>query len=421
MKRTVSVACLLLLIGSSPLVFAGGVFLYEVGTPDVGLAAAGWAARAEDASTVLTNPAGMTRLKKNDLMLGMQALYASLQFTPNANTSTSGGDGGNPVGLFPGGGFFYVNPTSDRLRLGVAVTGDFGLGLDYDDDWAGRYFVQDSTLMGISVLPAIAWKASDKFSIGAALKAMYGIFDAKVAVNGILPETPDGGLRLKDNTWGFGGNVGMLYEPSPDTRLGLTYTSQVKLDFGSVPEFSNLSPAMSAALEAAGLLNARVDFSMTVPQTVMASVVRRLNERWMLLGNAGWQDWSAFGKVDIQVTSDEPKSLTVSGMFKDTWHAALGAEVKTGSPWLISFGAAYDSTCLEDADRTPTLPIGEAWRFGVGGRRPLSDRLELGIAYELAWGGSLPLDQTHGLAGRLAGSYNDTAMHFFAANLNWKF
>ncbi len=54
-------------------------------------------------------------------------------------------------------------------------------------------------------------------------------------------------------------------------------------------------------------------------------------------------------------------------------------------------------------------------------RRPLSDRLELGIAYELARGGTLPLDRTHGVAGRLAGSYNDTAMHFFAANLSWKF
>ena len=41
---------------------AGGLSLYEVGTADVGLASAGYGARAQDASTVLTNPAGMTRL-----------------------------------------------------------------------------------------------------------------------------------------------------------------------------------------------------------------------------------------------------------------------------------------------------------------------------------------------------------------------
>ena len=41
---------------------AGGLFLYEVGPSDVGYAAAGNAARAEEPSTLLFNPAGMTRL-----------------------------------------------------------------------------------------------------------------------------------------------------------------------------------------------------------------------------------------------------------------------------------------------------------------------------------------------------------------------
>ncbi|MEJ0091147.1 MAG: hypothetical protein WDM80_15565 [Limisphaerales bacterium] len=39
-------------------VFAGGLSLYEIGTPDVGLASAGYAARAQDASTLYKNPAG---------------------------------------------------------------------------------------------------------------------------------------------------------------------------------------------------------------------------------------------------------------------------------------------------------------------------------------------------------------------------
>ena len=38
---------------------AGGLFLTEFGTEDVALAGAGWAARAQDASTLFKNPAGM--------------------------------------------------------------------------------------------------------------------------------------------------------------------------------------------------------------------------------------------------------------------------------------------------------------------------------------------------------------------------
>ncbi len=37
---------------------AGGLIAYEVGTADVGLASAGYGARAQDVSTVLTNPPG---------------------------------------------------------------------------------------------------------------------------------------------------------------------------------------------------------------------------------------------------------------------------------------------------------------------------------------------------------------------------
>ena len=79
---------------------AGGILLYEVGSADVGLASAGLGARAQDASTVLTNPAGMARLEGTHLLLGAQVLHADLAFTPDAGTSPGlgTGGGGNPVG-----------------------------------------------------------------------------------------------------------------------------------------------------------------------------------------------------------------------------------------------------------------------------------------------------------------------------------
>ena len=76
----------------APSTHAGGLYLYELGTPDVGAASAGWAARAQDAGTVFTNPAGMTRLEKSELLVGVQPLYLHAEFSPDANTTTSGGD-----------------------------------------------------------------------------------------------------------------------------------------------------------------------------------------------------------------------------------------------------------------------------------------------------------------------------------------
>ena len=57
---------------------AGGAMGYEIGTADVGLASAGWGARAQDASTIFTNVAGMTRLDGDQALAGLQLLYLSL-------------------------------------------------------------------------------------------------------------------------------------------------------------------------------------------------------------------------------------------------------------------------------------------------------------------------------------------------------
>ena len=110
---------------------AGGLYLYELGTPDVGTAAAGWAARAQDAATVFTNPAGMTRLEKSELLVGVQPLYLNAEFSPDSNTTSSGSDGDASTWL-PAGGLYYVHNLMPKLKIGVSAVGYFGLGLEYE-------------------------------------------------------------------------------------------------------------------------------------------------------------------------------------------------------------------------------------------------------------------------------------------------
>ena len=219
-----SAALALALLDAAP-AGAGGLLLFEVGTGDVGLASAGYTARAEDASTVFTNPAGMTRLDGTQLSLGGQLLYADLGFSIGQGTAPALGDrsGGNPVGAFPGGGLFLSYSVAPDLRLGFATTGNFGLAQKYDSDWVGRYYVQEATLIGMSLLPSVAWRVSKEVSVGASLNVMYGKLKQQVAVNNIVGS--DGRLALDTYEWGYGANLGLLYEPNPTTRFGIVYNS----------------------------------------------------------------------------------------------------------------------------------------------------------------------------------------------------
>jgi len=99
----------------------GGISLYEIATPDVGLASAGYAARADDASTLFKNPAGMNRLEGTQFQGGIQALYGSVSFSPGAGTSPRLGNdaGGNAVGWLPGGSLFVVAPIGEKWRVGL--------------------------------------------------------------------------------------------------------------------------------------------------------------------------------------------------------------------------------------------------------------------------------------------------------------
>jgi len=427
-RTVLSVAVVLAVTCLGSTAWAAGFYLYELGTPDVGLASAGYTTRAGDAGTLFTNPAGMTRLEGNQIMAGLQALYGNASFQANANTSPQLGtdNGGNALGWLPGGSFFFVSqPAPSKLpdlRVGLGVLNYFGSSLDYSDTWVGRYYLQEGTLLGFSFMPSVAYQVTDWLSVGAGLNAMYGYIKGQVAVNNIDPRLPDGQLEYTDRAWGFGANVGFLLEPVKGTRFGLTYLSQLDLNFKATPTFNNLGPGMTAILSSRGLLNAQLNLGMTLPNRVMFGISQDLGKNWTLMFDMDWEQWSKFGKVEVGIDSATPVSLTKTVEYQDTYHFALGAQYRPDARWVLSSGFAFDSSMMDDAQRTVATPVGPTWRFGLGAQYAPIKNLQLGLAYEFAWTGDLAINQFRGpLAGQVAGTFQNTYANFIALNMNWTF
>jgi long-chain fatty acid transport protein len=414
-------ALLLIAVLSASSAQAGGLFSYELGTPDVGLASAGYAARAEDASTLFTNPAGMARLQGSNVMLGAQAIYGKVKFDPGVSTGPqTGNDGENALGWVPGGSFFFTQQVSNNMAFGIGAFSYFGGAVDYNETWVGRFYNQNSLLAGMTLMPAVAIKVNDVISVGAGLNAMYGMFKNEKAVHNIEPGT-DGKLTLEDNEWGYGANVGILFELGKGTRIGVTYLSEVKLNFQDTPEFENIGPGLTTVLQARGLDTAAIDLGVNVPQCVMVSIYQKLGGRFALMANAGWQDWSRFGEVEVGVNTDNPVSLTTETKYEDTWHAALGGQLQATDALMLSVGVAYDSSMLKDEDRVPSLPVGATWRGGLGTQYALSERTKIGLDYEFMWSGDLDMSRTSALGGELTGTYKDTYVHVIALNAALRF
>jgi long-chain fatty acid transport protein len=412
------------LTGFPDRVFAAGFYLYEIGTPDVGLASAGYASRAQDASTVFTNPAGMTRLDDSQFLIGIQPVYYYQVFSPNSHTTKPGSDGGNSFVPLPTGSLFYVYSLTPRLKLGIGDVTYFGGALEYNLNWVGRYYLQGATFVGNSILPTVAYRINKWLSVGAGFNVMIGYLKEKVAINNVLPRLPDGQLKL--NGWwtaGLGGDIGVLVEPSSDTRFGIQYLTPVSMDFSGTPFFRGVGPGLSAILRRRGILGATVDIDLTAPQSLLGSVFHQINDAVAIMADAGWQNWSAFGNPEIGINSNNPKSVTANLRYQDTFHLALGTQYRPSHRWIFSAGFAFDNSMVSATSRSISAPFGNNWRFGVGAQYALSEALELGFAYEFLWQGSPGLYQTTlggPVRGTVAGHFPSANANFFSINLSWK-
>jgi long-chain fatty acid transport protein len=151
---------------------------------------------------------------------------------------------------------------------------------------------------------------------------------------------------------------------------------------------------------------------MKMPQAVRLGSFHVLSGGWDLMGDIGWEQWSRFGKVDLLLASEDATSITADRNYQDVWHAAIGARKRLSDPWEIRFGASYDSSMVEDGDRTPDLPLGATTRLAAGAQYRYSKDAALAFGYELVWSGNLPMDVERGpLTGRVAGEYSSMAIH----------
>jgi len=414
--RTFSLATIILMTFVTTARGAG----LELYPTDLGTAHAGQAAIAQDASTAASNPAGMTLLDRSQLMTSPGALLPSTNFDVAPETTTEGGGGGNAGVFFPIGSFFYVRKLSERLRFGVAVYSDYGLGGDYGKTWVGRYYVTSASLITGKVNPSLAYYVNDWLSVGAGFSFGVGRFTFQSKVNNIRKGAFDGGLALESWDEAFGAKVGILLRPISKLRIGLTYQSPEDYKFGFRPHLTDLGPLLNRVRKRIG--GVKTNVLLTEPQQAMLSGVYEVLPKWSLLADVGWQNWSAFSEFPVGITSPNQSTAVDANLhFSNTCHVAIGQQLQIDEKWLWSAGFAYDSAPVSKANRNAVLPLDRQLRYGTGLDYEINHDLTAGLAWELMDAGPGPFSNTRKLAGTLQGHYSTNWLNFVALNVIWKF
>ena len=348
---------------AAPLAHGAAFALQENNASGLGNAYAGGAAVAEDASTVWSNPAGMSRLKQREAVQAIHFIIPSNKFS--------------------------------------------------DDGWIGRYHGIKSQVKTINVQPTIAWKVNDQFSVGLGIDFQW--IDARLtsdanysgaiaqgaaqavaagqlpaaAVPGILAAT--GGLDSRvtvkgdDTAWGW--NIGALYEMNPNTRIGAHYRSGFKytvrgdVDFNH-PTLPALPPALAPVVNTIAngvnraLFNGDVHAKIELPPIVNVSAFHRLNDRWDVMADLQWTGWSTLKDLTF-VRNEGPVLASTPENFDDVWRFSVGANYRVNDRWMLRGGLAFDESPVNDTDRTPRLPDSDRTWISFGAQYKHSQNLTI--------------------------------------------
>lgn len=432
------------------LAMASGYKLNEQSAAGMGTAHAGRAAMAEDASVVFYNPAAMTELDRAQLTGGFTYINGYGEFTGNAtnaagepitgaNDADPYSDGGNYLGESFIPFFYYARPINEKFSVGLGVFTPFGTKTNYDDDFVGGGFADETSLMSLEIAPTFAFKVNEQLSIGGGLDIVYmkGLLSKFVdsvpyssAINAAnnaysldyeLGKTENRGFEshyeVSGDDWGVGWNLGLLYQVSEQTTIGFTYRSEIEIELTGDSTFENnelriyndggttkedaTSPTdiSWAADDSSATVAVRPQASkvpLTTPASATLSVAHQFNDALLLQAGATWTGWSSFKSFDVIATENTAPDASydpsdISGLgngyighidesWVDVWAVAFGGTYQLNDKLALRAGYAYDQSPVRDDYRTARVPSSDRQWLTLGAGYTVNQDLSFDVA-----------------------------------------
>ena len=389
-----------LLFAASSNCFASGFAIVEQSVSSLGVSFAG-ALGGDDPSTMFFNPASITLLEGQQITAGLHVIDPSTKFKATTANNTlgmslgtdNGGDGG-VTAVVPN--FYYTNKLNNKLSIGLGLNAPFGLATDYGKSWVGRYYAVESVVETININPVVAYKVTDQLTLAAGVSAEYMDVTLSSMVDGGLVAYSVGITSdptvisnsqydvFVENTaddWGYGFNLGAMYEFTPTTRVGVAYSSEIKHNL----EGKVKTKVPSTLTSLAGLFqNQDVHGDVTLPATASVNFYSKITNKLALMADVTWTEWSSFDELTINFDGAKiatKASSTTTEKWDDSWRYSLGGTFQATDSLLIRAGIAYDETPISDKYRTPRIPGEDRFWVTLGTGYQITQSISVDAAY----------------------------------------
>ncbi|MBI5382296.1 MAG: outer membrane protein transport protein [Opitutae bacterium] len=409
---------------------AGAFTLNEQNAAGIG-SAFSETALASSPATVFYNPAGMTYLggsfaTSSVNVICMHGGFENQGSQYQSGASIGGGNGGNPGKPTPVPSFFYTRPLGAKAAWGVGVFAPFGLATTWDSNWVGRYHGIASELKTLNLNPSFAYRVNKQLSLGAGCSLQwseatlknaidFGLIGYANAIPSFFPGSHDAVARVRGDDLSGGWNLGLMWDVSPQTRIGVAYRSKIANRLEGNVQFSNVPAAFAPIFHDQG-----TSVAFDLPETLSIHFAHFINERWSITGDFTRTSWSIVKNIEVKFKDPSTPMNSIPQNWRDSVMVGCGLQYRKGNTtWKI--GGAYDQSPVYKAHlRLPLIPDSDKVWATVGFERRVSDRLRLSAGYAhffMKSGATSFVDaQTHVLRGHF-----NLAVEILAVEASWGF
>lgn len=395
---------------------AAGFMLTEQSAGALGRAYAGVGVDGTDISGVYYNPATMTLHPGTQIQAGFVAVGLDLAYEGNDGSTENGQYNTQAI---PHG--YISHQLTDNMWIGLAMTVPFGMGTEYDDNWPLAYKGISAEVLTFDFNSNVAWKVSDKLSLGAGISIQYASADLKMQdlISNEMPDlgTANGEVDADSIAWGF--NVGLMWSPLDNLRFGLSYRSRINHNADGDFTFSNpkgpgASHVPTDAFDATA--------TISTPAWAMATAAWDVNDLLSLYATFRWTDWSSFDTLDIKSPALESKGgvKTVENHWQDTYLFSVGADLRFTNWWTFRAGIGYETSPIDDPKyRTAIIPDADRWWFALGSSFQATESMQIDVS--AAWLHGTGERDLYNTAGQVDGSFDKLDAYLFGVQLVYKF
>jgi long-chain fatty acid transport protein len=446
----VAIACLL----HTGLAHAEGYKLYEQSVSSMGNAYAGRGAQISDASLVYSNPAALSQLKGPQWSGGLNIIDADTQYrdvaAANANGTSVIGRSSGKNSLIEAVPFaFFADELNNDIHYGFGFYVPFGLSGDYDNDWAGRYFADETAIQVLALQGSVSYELTPQWSVGLGLNLNHaegtlskykdhnGLCETGSKINAIYQRDVynaaycDSHYEVSGDDVAAGYSLGLHGQPLSGLKVAIVYHSELKFQLrgdsvitntpitganvAGSPNFIVVAPQLPAIDKATGKLAAKPKLveasrlALTTPANLTLSLDQQLTTDWSWQASVNWTGWSAFKNIEIvsddanpslSLSTSQPQNLAKPGYigyipeyWRDSWSTALGLTWQYQPDLSLKTGVAFDENPILQSHKTARVPTADRLWWTIGANWTIDSHWTLDLAYGYMWMSALTINE----------------------------